>query len=282
MVQGPRPIERLLEPHIKCAIIERLRDRGELQDAVIVSEFAVAGGARRADLAVAGRRLEAFEIKSAADNLDRLLGQVQTYLRYFDKVTIVADEVHKENVLSAAPDGVEVWCFRELPGKIEFRVPKRGRVSTKFEKGDLLKMLKAIELRAILKKKKMINGDERRVQLESAAYSLNSAELREEVLSAVKARYQRFSNAFMSVVQGSSIKSESLQLLSPYKLSSVSRKGQESEEDWGELLRQLRPSVAQAGASADVLLTLAEQSGEERLFGPVPEEIRGLFGVSES
>lgn len=78
------------EKAIKAALIDWLYAKGMVCDAVVINEMVVANWARRADIAVANGRLYGFEIKSAFDSLKRLPGQIESFRRHFDKVTVVA------------------------------------------------------------------------------------------------------------------------------------------------------------------------------------------------
>lgn len=55
---------------------------------VLLEELNVELGSVRADVVVAGNLLEAFEIKSDFDTLDRLARQMHAYHRVFDRVTL--------------------------------------------------------------------------------------------------------------------------------------------------------------------------------------------------
>ncbi|MCW8336643.1 sce7726 family protein [Vibrio paucivorans] len=115
---------KLLEADIKARLINYLHEKNRIsQSSVIISELTVGSFARRVDLVLASpTELVAYEIKSASDNLTRLQGQIDDYLKYFDKVVVVADSKHIESILQTAPKNVGVW---ELSEK-RFTVKRRG------------------------------------------------------------------------------------------------------------------------------------------------------------
>jgi hypothetical protein len=70
---------------------------------LVVDELGVLEGKYRIDVAVINGRLHGYEIKSAADNLDRLTAQQASYNQIFDRMTLVADERHVEAALKIIP-----------------------------------------------------------------------------------------------------------------------------------------------------------------------------------
>lgn len=89
---------------IRSALLERLRERWASTAAtMIVEEFGTHYGGARADLAVINGHLWGYEIKSAADRLDRLPTQIRSYGEVFDYVTLVAAERHLERAMEAVP-----------------------------------------------------------------------------------------------------------------------------------------------------------------------------------
>jgi hypothetical protein len=65
----------------------------------------------RVDLVVVGDRLEAYEIKSAADSLTRLPAQVHSYSRVFERITLVCASRHVARALAIVP---EWWTVLEV------------------------------------------------------------------------------------------------------------------------------------------------------------------------
>ena len=78
---------------IKLAMRAHLRERSP--SALIVDEFGINGGNVIADVALFDEHLSCgYEIKSAADSVKRLPGQVTAYSRVFDRCAIVCDPKH--------------------------------------------------------------------------------------------------------------------------------------------------------------------------------------------
>lgn len=69
----------------------------------IVHELALRQGTARADLAVITDRIDAYEIKSAHDDMRRLAGQAPYYGEVFDSVTIVTAPRHLAAVHGSVP-----------------------------------------------------------------------------------------------------------------------------------------------------------------------------------
>lgn len=98
----------------------RARVLGEADEAKrTVDEFWVPRSHERADLAVIGTRLEAFEIKTARDTLRRLPRQASAYERLFDRCTVVIAENHRDGVVGMLPEwwGITILHIR---GSVDF------------------------------------------------------------------------------------------------------------------------------------------------------------------
>jgi hypothetical protein len=70
----------------------------------IIEELGVCQGSVRIDIAVANCALHGYEIKSAADTLQRLPVQAVAYSKIFDHVTIVTAGCHLVATLQIIPD----------------------------------------------------------------------------------------------------------------------------------------------------------------------------------
>lgn len=274
-----------LEPEIKCAVIERLRTlRGLSPNFIIANEFVTDDWRRRADLLVIDKVLWAFEIKSAADRLDRLKGQVDAYLQRFDKVTVVVDAVHEVAALAAVPEGVEVWVFHPAVdgGPFTWRVPKRGRRELNSAPERLIPMLTARELRQLASEHQLPRGNGRRAALASAASNLSPAKLRNAMLVALADRYRRTSQDFWAAVGFSAATPGDLAHLSPYLPLRQHQVEVEKSTDWTQLIRSfsellvaaqraITPSLSDDGA---VFRAWSREPPEQSPFGPVPVDIR--------
>lgn len=190
----------LREIDIKAALAEFLISRSMLcDDAVLINEMVVGDYERRVDFAVANGSLQAFEIKSDADNLSRIEGQVETYLDYFDKVTVVTGRKYAAQVLSKTPKRVEVLAFEMTEGSIEFKRLRRGKRLEVTHRAALIALL----TRAQLVKFLSIVGEKgvsklSRPEAEKRVNDYPVRRLREFVLWALKEKYRPSYKLFLA------------------------------------------------------------------------------------
>lgn len=183
------------EARLKAAVIDRLMGGAHVDDeAVIVSEMVVANWTRRADMVLANGRLWAFEIKSEADNLTRLAGQISVYRAHFEKVVIVAAAKFEEAVMAAAPEGVGVWIAGQGDQLKEKVRPRQSELTASAS----LSMMAATDLRRLL----VANGigrvrDAPRSKLEELAAQLPRNDLALAARDAVKRRHRGKHQAFL-------------------------------------------------------------------------------------
>lgn len=201
----------LNEAQIKTAVIGRLLNSGALKDAVLINEMVVGNWSRRADLAVANGKLHAFEIKSDLDTLKRLEGQVGTYIRYFDKVTVVTTEKFLKATIDMLPIEVEIWVAEHTIHGVKIRIARRGRTREICDKQSLCGFLHKPEIVALLRKHGVSSStDVSRSELVQLASDLPLKRVREEVLLTLKNRYKKsFENFIQSTanLQGMSLSS---------------------------------------------------------------------------
>lgn len=135
------------ELEIKTLLQAKLAASPHGQGAAFVSELFIDAFARRADLVMANGKLSAFEIKSDRDTLDRLDGQLETYMRLFEQVTVVCAERHQAGVEERVPDGVGVWVLA-LDGHIS--VLRKAKTHKQVSHQSWLSFLPVDELRGLL------------------------------------------------------------------------------------------------------------------------------------
>lgn len=227
---------RLQEARLKAAVIDRLMSGAQVDDeAVIVSEMVVANWTRRADVVLANGRLWAFEIKSEADSLTRLAGQIDVYRSHFEKVVVVAAAKFEDAVMAAVPDGVGVWIAGE-GAEIEERVrPRQSELSSSAS----LSLMTATDLRRLL----VANGvgpgkDAPRARLEELAAALPRADLACAARASVKRRHRHKHDAFLRC------RSEVGTLSAMSKLGWERRASAEPAEDQDELQQFRLPEVS--------------------------------------
>jgi hypothetical protein len=203
----------MLEQEIKASLINYLRSKSSIIfDGVIINEFVFDNFNRRADLLIVNKnRFFAYEIKSEFDDLSRLTGQVEQYLKYFDKVTIVAAPKHIDYVVSNTPSCVEVLVVKK---ENSFKVVRRGRLSTTKDKKLLLNLLKIKELKMLSKKFGLFVDDNVRSSISLTLLKLNKSTIKEYVTECISSRYKYSSEAFKLLCDGRFVNKEDLKYLS--------------------------------------------------------------------
>ncbi len=96
----------------KNAIAERiLLGKHTLNTAAMLTEFRA--GTNKADAVVLNGTSTVYEIKSERDKLCRLEGQLDSYVRIFEKVVVVADECHRCELLDILPRNVGLMVLSD-------------------------------------------------------------------------------------------------------------------------------------------------------------------------
>ncbi|MCO8613666.1 sce7726 family protein [Burkholderia multivorans] len=162
---------------------KHLRDAGLAKGAALISELCIADFGRRADLVLANGKLSAFEIKSDIDDLSRLDGQIETFVKYFESVTIVCAPRHTAKVLTRVPSTVGVW---EVTNAALVEVQDAG-TNEITDKAVWLSYLPVTELRGVLKQH-AIRPIGLRPDLVEQAQQISVSDLRSYVLSYFKRR----------------------------------------------------------------------------------------------
>ena len=103
----------MTELDIRNAIIATMSQTSTWANSAFIPEMFVDEFARRADLVVAGTKLVAFEIKSDRDKLDRLHGQLESYIQFFEQVIVVCAERHLVGIEAKSFNEVGIWTVKE-------------------------------------------------------------------------------------------------------------------------------------------------------------------------
>ncbi|MBN3160315.1 sce7726 family protein [Pectobacterium brasiliense] len=231
----------MLESDIKIKLIKHLQEKGQVsENSILVSELTVGNFSRRVDLVIATQKeLIAYEIKSASDNLTRLSGQVEDYLKYFDKVIVVADSRHIKSALQQTPKNVGVW---ELSHE-NFIIRRRGTKSSINEKFALASFLTNAELSKLAQiNHKKINNFKKDIVIEVTSIKT----LRNEVYNCLHRKFSSTSRQFMNKLNSQlELKSSDIELLSIYipERRAMEKKKSLKSQLWEIWEKELSPSI---------------------------------------
>lgn len=115
-----KAITGLTESTIKQVLKRHLRTSGQAKRAKLIDELCVDAFSRRADTVLVNGKLSAFEIKGDLDTLYRLDGQISTFRKFFESITVVCTSKHIDGVMSKVSSDIGVWhvmsngCIEEL------------------------------------------------------------------------------------------------------------------------------------------------------------------------
>lgn len=89
------------ETEIRSALLKQLARRAKTSS--VQEELRIEQGSSRIDVAVIGKRLVGYEIKSDADTFQRFSNQIHSYNRVFDEITLVCGPKHAEAAQMVIP-----------------------------------------------------------------------------------------------------------------------------------------------------------------------------------
>lgn len=202
----------ILESDIKAIVLNHLRSKGVLSaNSIIMSELTLDNHYRRIDLAVYEEsRFIGIEIKSEADSLYRLQGQIESYDKFFDKVIVVVAPKHTQCVIEKLPKHIAVW--EVSPTKVI--VKQRGRIALVNDKENLGKLLLKSDLDKVIKALKIKNSN-----IALCLEKLSIKELRKIVRESIYARFSESSYYFWKKTKNKNITPTDISLLSRFQLS---------------------------------------------------------------
>ncbi|GJL42263.1 sce7726 family protein [Enterobacter chengduensis] len=137
----------IFEKEIKKTVLNYLLNKSEFnKDVTVINELTIDSFSRRVDLAVlTDKKIIAYEIKSDADTLYRLSGQLEKYRQYFDKTIVVTTPKHLNNILKLVSDDIEVWEVTDQ----KVIIKKRGKTSRVKSKANYLDLLRVQDMRKL-------------------------------------------------------------------------------------------------------------------------------------
>lgn len=144
-------MEKLKDSHIRAILMEQLNSLyKDALDTRIINELGIDFGKSRVDIAVVNGILHGYEIKSESDTLNRLPNQISHYNLLFERMTIVVDKKHLEEVSNIVPDWWGLTLVKKVKGTVSLVQKRKGRRKTSQDKEILLKLLWKEELEAFI------------------------------------------------------------------------------------------------------------------------------------
>ncbi len=158
---------------------------------LVVDELGLMEGKHRIDVAVVGGKLHGFEIKSAADTLERLPSQQASFGKVFDRLNLVVDESHVERAVKIVPRcwGLIVASTRD--GNTHLEEIWSARQNLDVDPYVLCQLLWRDEVLSILRQRKLSLGmakRPRKVLWRKLASELDIDDLRQVVRQTLKQR----------------------------------------------------------------------------------------------
>jgi hypothetical protein len=229
-----KELDRMLEADIKALTLNYLRDKGIInQDSIIMNELTIGNYLRRVDLAIfTNCKLIAFEIKSEADSLYRLDGQVDTYLKYFDKVIVISDSKFIPKMVTNLPKSVGLWEIN----KATIKVKNKGRYKNKIDSRQLIDYMDVVDLVRLTSTLK-IRSEKNRSSLESAIANVSNKNLRQEVQVSLNRKFAESNRLFIKETGNKVITTNDLKLLSRFSSQREKNKLEEKQkkEFWSNI-----------------------------------------------
>lgn len=146
--EGPRPpfaTEALIRETIK-------QMRPFRRSEIWIDEFWIPGTKERADLAVVGRELEAYEIKTERDDLRRLPRQMKAFSSLFDRCTVVIAEKHVDGCIELIPDWWGVVIAALGPTGVDLDAARTAKPNPEPDPEILVRLLWKQEVEEAVKK----------------------------------------------------------------------------------------------------------------------------------
>lgn len=184
------------EDQIRDAVIAKISSTASGAEAAFIAEMFVDRFARRADLVVANGKLAAFEIKSHRDSLERLQGQLESYCRFFEQVTVVCAPRHVQGVKAATSPEIGIWSISD-DGQL--KSVRSAKVLPQTSTSSWLSFLPVDELRNLLRERRLPRAG-RRCDLAEQAKQLPLKDVRSYVLSYLKRREDRIAKRALQVM----------------------------------------------------------------------------------
>jgi hypothetical protein len=156
----------------------------------VVEEMNIPAAKARIDMAVINGHLHGYEIKSAADTLQRLPNQIEAYTKIFDFLSIVTEGKYFERILTCTPSWVGVYVCSSKNGVQKIDQVRAPAINTDQEGFFLAKLLWRDEILQILIQHKIKHRKKDRnwILCELLAANIKTPELSAIVRSKLKER----------------------------------------------------------------------------------------------
>lgn len=181
----------LKDVDIRLAMLDYLRRNSKTKDTRIISEFGICDGFSRADIAVVGKELCGYEIKSDADDLARLPFQVDFYSKTFDRASVVVGKQYIDGIERNVPCWWGIYLAeRNEEGRVTIKGMRAPAKNPSFSPMALLELLWRDELYALLKQHgvKGIAGKNRRILRGMAHEHIDANVIKDYVRQTIKTR----------------------------------------------------------------------------------------------
>ena len=209
------------EKEIKSLVLNHLIASGDVKKGGLVfSEMNLARKVRRLDLGyIDSGKMVAVEIKSEKDTLSRLVGQVDEYCKYFDRVIVaVAPKFVKKVEGLLINDCVGIWEASTSGVK----VVRRGKPIKGIAKENYVDLMTRREV-SILAKKIGVSSDEfgiydLKVAVKGHMARLTKQDVKSVLVGGLDKRFRMASERFMTkVFSEGAVSASDVDLLSPYR-----------------------------------------------------------------
>ena len=175
---------------IRAALVAKLN--ADDPDAIVLHEFPLSRGERRADIARVNGTLAGFEIKSARDSLARISGQAKAYEEVFEQMTAVISSCHLRSLRKHLPTKWGILVADQSAGAIVFREVRKCSRNSHQKSRTLVRVLWKPECVKILRSCGVkVERNASVARMWKLLEQRPTKFLREQVKAALKARHGR-------------------------------------------------------------------------------------------
>lgn len=154
MKRTSKEISPVRDRDVRRALHQKvLMDHHGDNNTLVLNELGLRHGTCRVDIAVVNSYLHGYEIKSDADTLDRLPGQIAVYSAVLDRVTLVVGKTHIAKAEAVIPDWWGIKVVSAGPrGGINFETYRPLKMNPEIDPIALAELLWRPEVISILQK----------------------------------------------------------------------------------------------------------------------------------